>query len=139
MLENTVTRRIEWGDCDPAGIVFNPNFFKWFDHSTALLYEVAGWSKPVMMREFDMAGCPLVATNATFRAPCRFGEDVTITSTITDVRRSSFDISHKLMKGETLCVEGSETRVWTIRDASGDITSAPIPEIVAARFKGESA
>ena len=24
LLSNKLTRRIEWGDCDPAGIVFNP-------------------------------------------------------------------------------------------------------------------
>ena len=25
---------IEWGDCDPAGIVYFPNYFRYFDGST---------------------------------------------------------------------------------------------------------
>jgi len=32
-------RRVEWGDCDPARIVFNPRFFEWFDAQTALIFE----------------------------------------------------------------------------------------------------
>ena len=32
---------IEWGQCDPAGIVFNARFFEMFDISTWLLFETA--------------------------------------------------------------------------------------------------
>lgn len=138
MLTNTLTRRVEWGDCDPAGIVFNPNFFRWFDHSTSMLYEAAGWPKQEMLAHFGAAGCPLVDTRASFRAPCRFGDDVEITSEIADVGRSSFDIRHILRQGETLCVEGQETRVWTVRDAdSGKLTSAPLPDDLARRFRAD--
>ena len=41
MLTNTRTVRIEWGDCDPAGIVFYPRFFAMFDTSTTALFERA--------------------------------------------------------------------------------------------------
>ena len=39
MLKNTRTIRIQWGDCDPAGIVFYPRYFEWFDACTILLFE----------------------------------------------------------------------------------------------------
>jgi 4-hydroxybenzoyl-CoA thioesterase len=136
MLSNVTYRRIEWGDCDPAGIVFNPNYFRWFDHATALLYEAAGWPKDAMLVHFGAAGCPVVETGATFRAPCRYGEDVAIQTSILEVRRSAFVIGHILTKGETICVEGKETRVWTIRDpASQALKSAPLPDELAARFR----
>ena len=38
---NTRTVRIEWGDCDPAGIIFYPRYFEIFDASTAMLFERA--------------------------------------------------------------------------------------------------
>jgi acyl-CoA thioesterase FadM len=38
-------RRVEWGDCDPARIVFNPRFFEWFDAQTALIFETIGLPK----------------------------------------------------------------------------------------------
>ena len=35
------TVEIEWGDCDPAGIVYFPRYFEIFDASTAALFERA--------------------------------------------------------------------------------------------------
>ncbi|WP_395673129.1 acyl-CoA thioesterase [Phenylobacterium sp.] len=137
MLSNTLDRRIEWGDCDPAGIVFNPRYFAFFDHGSAMLIEAAGWTKPVLIQTFGIVGIPLVDTRAKFLAPCAFGDDVKITSTFVEVRRSSFDIRHELRRGDLLCVEGLETRVWTGRDLeSGRLKSAPIPEIVIERMNG---
>ena len=37
---NTRKVRIEWGDCDPAGIIFYPRYFDIFDASTALIFEI---------------------------------------------------------------------------------------------------
>lgn len=137
MICSSYERQIEWGDCDPAGIVFNPNFFSFFDHGTTLLYAAAGWPKPEMLRRFGIAGCPLVETRARFLAPCRYGDTVRIESAVADIRRSSFDIRHRLTRGDTLCVEGFETRVWAeTAPETGKLRSAPIPEEVAARFRG---
>ena len=135
MLTNTLQRRVEWGDCDPAGIVFNPQFFRWFDHGTTMLYEATGWPKQEMLARFGGAGCPLVETRATFRAPCRYGDDVTITSEIIEIKTKSFDIRHTLRLGDTVCVEGAETRVWTVHDDAGQLRGAPIPEELVARFR----
>lgn len=136
MLSNTYTRIIEWGDCDPAGIVFNPQFFRFFDHGTALLYGAAGWPKPRMLERFGVAGCPLVSTEASFHAPCRYGDQVDITSSVVELGRSSFRIEHKLNKDGVLCVAGKEVRVWTVRDAQGALKSAPIPDEVREAFGG---
>ena len=136
MLSNTVARRIEWGDCDPAGIVFNPRFFAFFDDATSQLIAAAGWSHARVMAELGALGWPLVATRAEFRAPCATGDRVTITSQFTDIRRSSFDVAHRLERDGTLCVEGQETRVWTRRGADGRLASTPIPDAVRAGFRG---
>ncbi len=137
MFSNTTRRLIEWGDCDPAGIVFNPKFFVYFDHCTALLYGAAGFGKSTMLEEFGAAGAPVVKTGAEFHVPCTFGEEVTITSTVTRVGTSSFDVTHRLEKDGVLRVEGKETRVWTQRapDGSG-LVSAPLPEALAKVFRG---
>lgn len=132
---NTLERLIEWGDCDPAGIVFNPRFFAFFDHATAMLIASAGWSIVEAVAEFGILGWPLVATRADFCAPCAHGDRVTITSRFVDVRRSSFDIAHLLEKDGVRCVEGLETRVWTRRGADGRLASTPIPAEVVARFR----
>ncbi|OAN75674.1 hypothetical protein A8B82_01720 [Sulfitobacter sp. EhC04] len=135
MLTNKLTRRVEWGDCDPAGIVFNPQFFRWFDHGTAMLYEAAGWPKQEMLALFGAAGCPIVETRAVFKAPCRYGEDVEITTEIVDLKDRSFDVKHTLTKNGHVCVEGFETRVWTVKDPEKGLKSAKIPDALAARFR----
>jgi 4-hydroxybenzoyl-CoA thioesterase len=136
MLSNTLDRRIEWGDCDPAGIVFNPRYFAFFDHGTAMLLEAAGWTKPILIETFSIVGIPLVDTRAKFTAPCAFGDDVKITSAILEVRRSSFDVRHELRRGDLLCVEGQETRVWTGRDPeTGRMRSLPLPDVVVERMR----
>ena len=132
---NTRSVRIEWGDCDPAGIIYYPNYFRIFDASTAMLFEAAlGMTKFQMFKNLEFTGWPLVRTQARFVKPTRFGDDVDVESTI-KFGRSSFDIEHKLtLKGE-LCAECSEKRVWTVRDAQGHLKSHPVPEAVLEKFE----
>jgi len=131
---NTRTVRIEWGDCDPAGIIFYPRYFEIFDASTAMLFERAlGRTKFQMFKTLDFAGFPLVKTHARFLKPTRFGDDVTVQSSIV-FGRSSFEIEHTLSLDGTLRAECSEKRVWTIRDAEGRLKSHPVPAEVLAKF-----
>ncbi len=139
MLTNKRNVRIEWGDCDPAGIVFYPRYFALFDSSTTALFERAlGMTKFQFMRAYDIIGYPMVDTRARFLAPSRFGEDTVIETTISEIKRSSFNIAHRLLKDGNLRVEGFETRVWTGRDPSDPdrIKSKPIPPDVVARLRG---
>ena len=130
---------IEWGDCDPAGIVFYPRYFAWFDACTAGLFAAAGLPKPQMIERYNLLGILMVDTRARFIVPLKFVDEVRIESTITEFRCSSFDVRHQLLRGETLAVEGFETRVWTIRDPDNSerIKSQAIPAEVIALFTGE--
>jgi len=134
MLTNTRQTRIEWCDCDPAGIIFYPRYFEIFDASTAHLFEAAlRMTKYQMFSALPFAGFPLVRTRARFIRPTRFGDDVVVESTIA-FGRSSFDVEHKLSLQGEVCAACSEKRVWVIRDADGRLKSYPVPEDVLARF-----
>jgi 4-hydroxybenzoyl-CoA thioesterase len=136
MFVNTRTLTIEWGDCDPAGIVFYPRYFAMFDASTAALFAAAlGYTKHAMLQRFGAIGFPMVDTGARFLVPSKFGDVVTIESTITRFGRSSFEVGHKLMRGEVLAIEAHEKRVWAAEDPQkpGTIKGVPIPdEIILA-------
>jgi 4-hydroxybenzoyl-CoA thioesterase len=129
--------QIEWGDCDPFGIVFYPRYFEYFDACTNALFRRAlGYSKAEMLRRFAIAGIPMVQTSANFFAPSTFGDVVTVESCVVRWGTSSFSVEHKLFRGETLAVEGFEKRVWTVRPA-GEPTKAkshPIPKEVMEKF-----
>ena len=139
MLVNHHQVTVEWGHCDPAGIVYFPNYFTHFDSSTnALFLRALGFNKYEMLRKWDIVGIPLVDVGARFIVPSVFGDVVTIESTVVDIRRSSFRMQHRLLKGETLAVEGHEIRVWAGRDPGNPdkLKSKPIPQDVIARLKG---
>ena|SRR5579863_670881 len=137
MLSNVRNVRIEWCDCDPAGIIFYPRYFEMFDTSTTVLIERAlGINKIDYLKAYSFGGHPLVETRARFKFPTRYGDEVAIESRLVECGRSSFKIEHRLTKGGALAVEGFETRVWVVR-TTGELprmTSEPIPADVRARF-----
>ncbi|HEX5213637.1 MAG TPA: thioesterase family protein [Pseudolabrys sp.] len=133
---NTRSVRIEWGDCDPAGIIFYPRYFDIFDASTTALFERAlGMTMIRYLKAFDFAGHPLQRTRARFIRPTRYGDDVTVDSTIS-FGDSSFDVEHRLSLNTVTCVECSETRVWMVRDPAspGGCKAVPVPDRVGAKF-----
>ena len=128
---------IEWGHCDPAGIVFNPRFFEFFDANSWLLFEAAlGVKAQDLATTFDIVGIALVDARANFLKPVKFGDAVEIVSRVSEFRRTSFEVEHRLSVNSTLAVEGGESRVWAVRDPSDPdkIKTAPIPAEVIGRF-----
>jgi 4-hydroxybenzoyl-CoA thioesterase len=129
---------IEWGHCDPAGIVFNSRFFEFFDWSSWLLFEAALGVRPAdLAPTYGIMGIPLVDARARFLKPAKFNDLADIVSEVSEFRRSSFEVKHRISIGGELAVEGSETRVWAAQDP-GDTTKLkgmPIPAEVIERFK----
>jgi 4-hydroxybenzoyl-CoA thioesterase len=140
LLTNTRKILVEWGDCDPAGIVWYPRYFEWFDASTAALFAAAGVSNSALHNAWRIVGIPMVDTRAKFYIPSKFEDELTIESAVTEFRRSSFDVRHRMLKDGELAVDGFETRVWTVRDSNDPnrLRSAPIPAEVIARFRSGS-
>jgi 4-hydroxybenzoyl-CoA thioesterase len=56
---------------------------------------------------------------------------------VSEFRRSSFDVEHRLLVRGELAVEGVESRLWATRDVADFslITSPPIPAEVVERFQ----
>jgi 4-hydroxybenzoyl-CoA thioesterase len=137
MLTNRKEIQIEWGDCDPFGIVFFPRYFEYFDACTnALFHRGVGVSKAEMLRHYKIAGIPLVQASCNFLVPSSFGDMVTVESRVTQWGTSSFSVEHKLFRGETLAVEGLEKRVWTVRidGERSKAKSQQIPKEVIDKF-----
>jgi 4-hydroxybenzoyl-CoA thioesterase len=137
MLRNVRTTRIEWCDCDPAGIIFYPRYFEIFDTGTTALFERAlGMSKIAYLKAYDFAGHPVVETRARFRQPTRFGDNISIETKLVECGGSTFKLEHRISKGGAVAVEGFETRVWMARTAdSRHMQTRPIPAEVVARLK----
>jgi len=129
--------QIEWGDCDPFGIVFFPRYFEYFDACTnALFHHALGLKKAEFLRYYDIAGIPLVQASCNFLVPSSFGDVVHVESCVTNWGNSSFSVQHKLFREETLAVEGQEKRVWTVRSPGNppQVKGQAIPREVIEKF-----
>ena len=100
---------VEFGHCDPAGIVWYPNFYEWFDAATHRLAEHAGVGLHAL-RARGFLGLPLMQTGATYRRPVRFGEDVEVHSVVSGIEARSFRVEHRVMCAGELRLEGFEVR-----------------------------
>jgi 4-hydroxybenzoyl-CoA thioesterase len=129
---------IEWGDCDPAQIVYYPRYLNYFDACTTALFKKAGLSKREMLKTYQIIGIPMVDLRVSFMAPSRFSDDVMVESEATEWGRCSFCIRHKLFNKGVLAVECLETRVWAGVSAADPekIESKPVPREVVEKFSG---
>jgi 4-hydroxybenzoyl-CoA thioesterase len=108
--------QVEFGDCDPAGIVFYPNFLRWIDAAGRALFITAGvppWRETE--RTSGIIGTPLVNVQGRFVQPASYGDQLTIESTISEWRNRSFVMRHRVCRGGDLVAEFEEVRVFACR------------------------
>ena len=105
---------VEFGDCDPAGIVFYPNFYRWFDAATHHLFAEAnlGWDR--LRRDFGVVGMPLLETGSKYLSPASFGDRLAIESSIVEFGRKALRLRHLVRRDADLLVEGFEVRVLVV-------------------------
>lgn len=132
-------RTIMFGDCDNAQIVFYPNYFRWFDRATQNMFNEVGlfWSK--MWPEYNIAGVPLVDAQASFKAPLRMDDEITIISWVEDWEGKVGTVRHDICMNDNVHVQGTEKRVWAIKspEKPGGIAAVPIPPDVVALLCGD--
>src|SRR5436189_5138698 len=103
--------QVHWGDCDPAGIIFYPTYFRWMDAATWALMESAGYGAKRMKAE-HMA-MPLVSAECQFLAPALHGDRCEVRSRIARFGGKSFVVEHDIVRADgTALARAKETRVW---------------------------
>ena len=125
---NQVEIRADWGDCDAAGIIFYPNYFRWFDECTQALLRSVGADQRSLRDEFGIVGTAAVDASARFTAPVSYGDLLRATSFVERWGTSSFTVYHRLdREAEDMAAEGREVRIWAKRGADGRLRADPIP------------
>jgi 4-hydroxybenzoyl-CoA thioesterase len=107
---------VEFGDCDPAQIVFYPNFFRWMDSAARRFFTAAGvpqWRD--MERSEGIIGTPLVEATARFVRPASYGDRIAVDTTVAEWRSKAFVLAHVIRRGDDVLVEGSEVRIFARR------------------------
>src|SRR5260370_5329020 len=102
MFVNRRDVQIQWGDCDPANIVYYPRYFAMFADSTSIMFEAAGFSKQDIIHKYALVGIPMVDTRAKFHIASTHGNGITIESRVERFRRASFEVTHRVRKASAL-------------------------------------
>lgn len=139
MFEHHSRLTVQWGDCDPAGIVFFPNYLRWCDDFTSALFAGAGLPLHALFAAQNVIGIPIVDVRISFKVPAAFGDELTAKTAITEWRSSSFVVRHLFYKQDALAVEGHIIRVWTAADPTkkGAMKSRPLPREIIERLSSQ--
>jgi 4-hydroxybenzoyl-CoA thioesterase len=124
---------VEFGDCDPAQIVFYPNYFRWMDAASLRFFRACGvpsWKE--MEAASGIIGTPLVDASARFERPASYGDAIDVETTIIVLLGKSFVMKHTIRRDGEVLVEGREVRVFARRhpDDPKRIQAVPIPDSV---------
>lgn len=126
---------IQFGDCDPAGIVFFPNFLKWMDCSSLAFFMACGvppWRELVKTR--GIVGTPLLEIHTQFKKSATYGERIQVHTTVESWAAKTFTHRHRVMRGDTLLCEGTEVRAFVQKhpDDPNRLQAIPVPEDIKA-------
>jgi 4-hydroxybenzoyl-CoA thioesterase len=106
---HTWSQPVTFGDCDPAGIVFYPNFLAWFDRTFHdWLRKFGGHAK--ICDALGAVGLGLMEVNAKFRAPLRDGDTLDLQLSIEAWDRKALRLSYVGAVNGKTAVLGLEAR-----------------------------
>jgi acyl-CoA thioesterase FadM len=129
---------VRWSDADPAGIAFYPRFYEWYDLGTETLFESLGLPWPATFERYRIVGVPIVESGSTFLSPVRYGDVVSVRSSVTWVKDKTFRMEHEISVDGRVCACGFEVRAWVRRPDTpgGPLHAEPIPPAVRQRLTG---
>lgn len=131
-----LVRQLQWGECDPAGIIYYPTYFRWFDDATWALFASVGWD----VRRFQAEGIrfPAVSVTCNFETPIEQGDRCEIVSRIVRFGGKSFVVGHDVIRADgARMAGGAETRVWGrfVDGRGGSMKGEVIPDSVRELFR----
>ena len=137
MNEVIYTQKVEFGDCDPARIVWFPNFFRWIDAASRHFFVECGvppWH--VTEQTMGVIGTPLVDTHAKFMKTASYGDVLRIHTSIPEWRGKSFVQRYRIRRASSQggthaddeIMECDEIRIFAGRRQDGGIRALAIPD-----------
>lgn len=100
---------ITFGDCDPAGIVFYPNFYRFIDRTFHDWLRQWGSHTALTSRVNGLA-LGLIDSGAQFQHVVRDGDALRVDLRVCDWKPKTFRVEYHAYVAETLCFTGFEVR-----------------------------
>ncbi|MFD1360834.1 acyl-CoA thioesterase [Lentibacillus salinarum] len=126
MRKNSINLRVNWGDTDKAGIVYYPNFFKWFDIAGHQFFRDCNISPAYLEKEHNTI-VALLDAQCTFENPILYDDIITIHTEVEKLTSKTIKFRHIIARGETVMGRGYEIRGW-VKQSEHGIKTEHIPD-----------
>ena len=107
----TVPKKIRFHHCDPAGIVFYPQFFYLLHEAQEDFFAHIGFPEHSMINAGY--GVPIVDLKTQFLGMCRNGDDVEITLALSKLGNSSIGMDYEVLGGGQVKLRASGVVVYS--------------------------
>ncbi|SCX72550.1 thioesterase family protein [Variovorax sp. EL159] len=122
-----IRRRVKWGECDPAGVVYTVTFSEYVISAAELFYGALFETTPQRAKREQGFGTPSRALSFDFQRSLRPDDEFDMTVTVADIRERTYvlEITGRTLQGEVIfvakltpvCVARDERRSIEIPDA----------------------
>ncbi|MFB4165862.1 acyl-CoA thioesterase [Alteribacillus sp. JSM 102045] len=130
MRSNELDFLINWGDTDMAGIVYYPNYFKWFDIAGHQFFRSCNLSPLSLEKERGII-LPMIDARCTFEKPLFYDDIITVYTTVKEVNNKTIELNHEIFRQKERTGSGYELRGW-VEKGEGGIKAVSIPKDIRA-------
>jgi acyl-CoA thioester hydrolase len=121
----THSLRVRWAECDAQGIVFNVNYFLYFDVGMTEYLRALGFEGDQMVEFFT------VHAEADYRAPAKFDDEIEVAIRCVRLGKTSMTLKAAIFRGDEVLTEGSLTYVHADVETQN---KSPIPAAFVERI-----
>jgi len=125
-------RLVHWGECDPAGIIFFPNYARWIVEGVNVFLLDLGFDPNGKISDALFGGLPAVRSVFEYMAPAYLHARVVHTIEVKSMGTKSLTFSHTISHGENILVKAEDIRVWIEWGPDAKIQGKAIPEKMRA-------
>ncbi|MEX0286273.1 MAG: acyl-CoA thioesterase [Paracoccaceae bacterium] len=115
MADFTLDIPVSFGHCDPAGIVFYPNYYRWFDRCFHTFLKDRVGSHKDFCAELGALGLGLMDTGARYPAPATDGDMLRLEMTLAEWGSKTLRLTYNGYVEDRCVVDGFELRGLFIR------------------------
>ena len=124
------TLRVRYHECDAQGIVFNANWFTYFDVTLTEWFRAALGSYSALVEEHGV-DVVLAETGARFLGSARFDDELEVSVEVETLGTTSMVVAYTARRDGEVLVEGRTVYVFVDPET---LAKAPIPEDVRGRL-----
>ena len=128
------SRVVRFGECDPAGVAYYPEFFNWFHQAMEACFE--DYLGVPYAEMIETIGFPAVQTSAEFRTPLPVGSRIDIEVRVERLGRSSIEWRFDIKCGEILASVGRvKTVCISVSAGAFHFSSTPVPSSLIPKLQ----